>query len=91
VCGSVIVAWSRRGRPREYCSDRCRWRAGHLAARGRKREARRQQLAQWAAMTPAEQLAALAGAMPRWTPSGLRAPDRVTAGEWAAISIARDR
>ena len=43
-----------------YCSDRCRWRAGHLAAREREVEARRARAAEWAGLPSGEQLAALA-------------------------------
>ena len=49
-----------RGRPRVYCGDRCRWRAGHLAALERARETRRARAAEWAGLAPVEQLAALA-------------------------------
>jgi hypothetical protein len=90
VCGSAIGAWSHRGRPRVYCGDSCRWRAGHLAARQRAGGQRRQQLEQWAAMTPADQLEALVAAMPVAEPGGLRAPDGAAAGEWAAISPPRE-
>jgi hypothetical protein len=90
ACGTTIVAWSRKGRPRVYCGDQCRWRAGHAAARQRERDARREQLAQWAAMTPAEQLDQLVAAMPRWNADELRAPDRAATGEWAAIGAPRD-
>ncbi len=33
VCGTAIVASAGRGRPRLYCSDRCRWKRGHQRAR----------------------------------------------------------
>jgi hypothetical protein len=39
ACGSVIAASTGRGRPRVYCSDACRWRHGHRAARQRARAA----------------------------------------------------
>jgi hypothetical protein len=29
VCGMPFPASTGRGRPRVYCNDRCRWRAGH--------------------------------------------------------------
>jgi hypothetical protein len=35
VCGTVITARPGRGRPRVYCTDSCRWRRGHAAARQR--------------------------------------------------------
>ena len=38
VCGTVIAASPGRGRPRRYCSDRCRWKAGHQRARARAAE-----------------------------------------------------
>jgi hypothetical protein len=69
VCGTPVVATAVRGRPRIYCGDRCRWRAGHLAALHRAREARRARLAEWAGLPPVEQLAALAAelAARSWT------------------------
>jgi hypothetical protein len=60
VCGTPVRATAVRGRPRVYCGDRCRWRAGHLAERERRREQRRAWLAEWAGLPPGEQLAALA-------------------------------
>ena len=41
VCLAVTAVRPGRGRPRRFCSDRCRWRAGHVAARARARERRR--------------------------------------------------
>ncbi len=32
VCGAPFPASTGRGRPRIYCGDTCRWRAGHVAA-----------------------------------------------------------
>ena len=32
VCGTAFPASTGRGRPRIYCGDVCRWRAGHEAA-----------------------------------------------------------
>jgi endogenous inhibitor of DNA gyrase (YacG/DUF329 family) len=39
ICGALVPALDGRGRPRIYCCDRCRWRAGHAAARARRRDA----------------------------------------------------
>jgi hypothetical protein len=69
VCGTPIGATATRGRPRVYCSDRCRWRAGHVAAR---RKQRQWWPADWAAMQDAAQLADLMAAM--LDPEELRAP-----------------
>lgn len=33
VCGTLVAASAGRGRPRVYCSDRCRWKRGHQRAR----------------------------------------------------------
>ena len=41
ACLAVFAASAGRGRPRRWCSDRCRWRAGHAAARERARQERR--------------------------------------------------
>ena len=32
VCGTTFPASTGRGRPRIYCGDVCRWKAGHEAA-----------------------------------------------------------
>jgi predicted nucleic acid-binding Zn ribbon protein len=45
TCGAPIDTTPRRGHPRRFCSDRCRWRHGHLAARDRHRI---QDAASWA-------------------------------------------
>ena len=69
VCGTPVASAAVRGRPRIYCGDRCRWRAGHLAALQRARETRRARLAELAGLPPVEQLAALAAelAARSWT------------------------
>jgi hypothetical protein len=35
ACGAIVADTPGPGRPRVYCSKRCRWRAGHIAARDR--------------------------------------------------------
>lgn len=54
VCGEPIPPREpgRPGRPRIYCSDRCHWRAGHIAAA----EATRQVMAERDKMTYEELL-----------------------------------
>jgi len=42
VCGTAFPASTGRGRPRIYCSDRCRWKAGHQAAAEQARQRRRE-------------------------------------------------
>ena len=61
VCLSVFGAAPRPGRPRRYCSDACRWRQGHAAARQRGRRRRKR-----APMTADEVAAVLAAAT--WRP-----------------------
>lgn len=53
ACSSVIAASTGRGRPRVYCTDACRWRHGHRAARQRARARAGDQLDAWlAALEP---------------------------------------
>ena len=35
VCGAVVADAPGRGRPRRYCSNRCRWKADRQRARAR--------------------------------------------------------
>jgi hypothetical protein len=61
ACSAVIAAAVRPGRPRVYCSARCRWRQGHAAARQRARAR--------APLTPGQVAAVLAAQAARaWTP-----------------------
>lgn len=46
VCGAELPPAAPAGRPRIYCSPRCRWRAGHAVARARGRAARAESM-QW--------------------------------------------
>ena len=40
MCGTAFPAATGRGRPRIYCGDVCRWRAGHVAAAEQARQRR---------------------------------------------------
>jgi hypothetical protein len=60
ACGAPVVTTAVRGRPRVFCSDRCRWNTGHRAARQRARERRRAWLDEWTALAGEEQLAIVA-------------------------------
>jgi hypothetical protein len=52
MCGGPVPAAGGRGRPRAYCSDRCRWRASRQRARQRAIEAARARRA--ATVAPAQ-------------------------------------
>ena len=67
VCSAVVAVRPGRGRPRVYCGDECRWKAGHAAARQRARA--REQAPDWPAGPTT-----WPGGWPTWPRPGYRAP-----------------